>query len=157
MTETTESNENREPFAENTETNRGSADSQWDAVAKDFQRLGESIAEAVKSAWQNETTQRQVHDMQEGLHSLTEQVGEAVEEAKQTITSEEVKTEVKKTAEEVKGLGSKVYSETKPVLLDVLKTLDEGIRKMIERMEAAPTKPEAPKAETEETPPPASE
>ncbi len=138
MTEDTKSqqpNETAQPDTENAETPHGSTESQWDAVAQDFQRLGESIADALKSAWQNENTQRQIHDLKEGLHTMAEQVGQTVTEAKETIAGEEVKSEVKKAAEDVKGLGEKVYSEAKPVLLDVLKTIDDGIRKMIERLE----------------------
>ncbi len=149
-TNTQQTNESTQPHGEPHST----VENQWDAVAKDFQRLGESIAEALKSAWQNETTQRQVHDLKEGLHSMAEQVGQTVAEAKETLTGDEVKSEVKKAAEDVKGLGSKVYSEAKPVLLDVLKTLDEGIKKMIDRLETPhPTETEAPpETETTESP-----
>ncbi len=144
-------NESTPPNGEHTEAPHSPAGNQWDAVAKDFQRLGESIAEALKSAWQNEATQRQMRDLKEGLHAMAEQVGETVTEAKETLTGDEVKSEVKKAAEDVKGLGSKVYDEAKPVLLDVLKTLDEGIQKMIDRLETPAAKPEDP-PETE-TPP----
>ncbi len=130
--------------------------SQWDAAAKDFQRLGESIAEAVKSAWENETTQRQMNDLKEGLHSMTEQVGQVVEEARQTITSDDVKAEVHKAANDVKGFGDKMYGEAKPVLLDMLKALDDGLKKMIDHLEAAaqPQSEPAPASSVENDSPP---
>jgi len=76
---------------------------------------------------------------------MTDQVAGAVEEALSSSTTEGVKSEVKKAASEVKDVGGKVYSDTKPFLASTLKTINEGIQGIIERMETSPT--DAPEAE----------
>lgn len=110
-------------------------ENQWDAVAKDFQALGETIATAIKSVWTNESTQSQVSDLKTGLQNMADQVGHAIDEAKETVTSDEVKGEFKKATTEVKDFGGKVYSESKPFFLDVLKSINESIESMIEKLE----------------------
>lgn len=137
---------------------KNATQSQWDGVANDFKRLGDSIAEAFQSAWNNQSTQKQMTDLKEGLQSMSEQVGQVVEEARQNITSDELKTEVRRAADDVKDFGTKVVSESKPLLLDVLKTLDDGIQSLISRMEARHAEQEAsPSAGTKPEPPASSE
>jgi len=141
------------PQDENTGTEQSASQSQWDAVAQDFQRLGESIADAVKSVWSNPSTQKQVTDLKEGLQNMAEQVGQVVDETRQNLTGEELKSEVRKATDDVKEFGTKVVSDSKPFLLDVLKTLDDGLQSLISRLEAreAPAEPSSPPPE--DTPP----
>jgi len=109
---------------------------QWETILKDFQVLGENIAENIKNAWQDENTQKQFSDLRTGLQTVVDQVSDAIDEARQAATSEEVKTEVKKAAGEVKELGAKVYTDTKPHLVNTLKTLSDGLQGIISRLES---------------------
>jgi len=137
--ETTQNTENKTEDAPQQEN-------QWDAVAKDFQTLGETIAGAIKSVWTNESTQSQVTDLKHGLQNMADQVGHAIDEAKDTITGNEMKGEFKKATTEVKDFGGKVYSESKPFFLDVLKSINESIESMINKLEtnADPISSDAP-------------
>jgi len=143
------------PHDENTGTEQSasSAQNQWNAVAQDFQHLGESIADAVKSAWSNESTQKQVSDLKEGLQNMAEQVGQVVDEARQNLSRDELRSEVQKATDDVKDFGTKVVSDSKPFLLDVLKTVDDGLQSLISRLEAreSPAEPAA-SAPTEDAP-----
>ena len=129
--DTEETTQNSETQTEDT----AQQENQWDAVAKDFQALGETMAGAIKSAWTNESTQSQVKDLKHGLQNMADQVGHALDEAKDTINNNEVKGEFKKATTEVKDFGGKVYSESKPFFLDVLKSINAGIASMIDKLE----------------------
>jgi uncharacterized protein YjbJ (UPF0337 family) len=104
----------------------------WTSVAGDFQSLGKSIADAIKNTFQDDRYKEQLTELRTGLQNMTEQVASAVDE---TIKSSNVKSEVKKAAGEVKEAGGKVYSDTKPFLTGALKTLNEGIQSIIDRLE----------------------
>jgi uncharacterized protein YjbJ (UPF0337 family) len=104
----------------------------WTSVASDFQSLGKSIADAIKNTFQDDKYKEQLTELRTGLQNMTEQVASAVDE---TIKSSNVKSEVKKAAGEVKEVGGKVYSDTKPFLTGALKTLNEGIQSIINRLE----------------------
>lgn len=133
--EAEETTQNSETHAEDT-THQ---ENQWDAVAKDFQALGETIAGAIKSVWTNESTQSQVKDLKHGLQNMADQVGHALDEAKDTINNNEVKGEFKKATTEVKDFGGKVYSDSKPFFLDVLKSINASIESMIIKLEPTET------------------
>ncbi len=120
---------------ENQNEDTSKQENQWGAVAKDFQALGETIATAIKSVWTNENMQTQVSDLKTGLQNMADQVGHAIDEAKETLAGDEVKGEFKKASTEVKDFGGKVYSESKPFFLDVLKSINEGIESMIAKLE----------------------
>ena len=98
--------------------------SPWNSVASDFQSLGKSIADAIKNTFQDDRYKEQLTELRTGLQNMTEQVANAVDETIKSSTTENVKSEVKKAAGEVKEVGGKVYSDTKPFLAGALKTLN---------------------------------
>jgi len=109
--------------------------SPWTSVAGDFQSLGKSVADAIKNTFQDDRYKEQLTELRAGLQNMTEQVASAVDETLKSPTTENVKSEVKKAAGEVKEVGGKVYSDTKPFLTGALKTLNEGIQSIIDRLE----------------------
>jgi len=117
--------------AQNTEESQKNEHPPWSSVANDFQSLGKSIADAIKNTFQDDRYKEQLTELRTGLQNMTEQVASAVDE---TIKSSNVKSEVKKAAGEVKEAGGKVYSDTKPFLTGALKTLNEGIQSIIDRL-----------------------
>lgn len=129
---------------EETTGSQDATPNQWDAIAKDFQALGQSISDAVKGALQDENYKQQLADLGTGMHKMADQVTKAVDEAIKSPAAAEAKTEVKRAAGEVKDLGGKVYADTKPHLINILQTVGEGIQTMIDHLEAASkAKPES--------------
>ena len=124
-----------ENTAQNTEESQKSEQPPWNSVANDFQSLGKSIADAIKSTFQDEKYKEQLTELRTGLQSMTEQVASAVDETIKSSATETVKSEVKKAAGDVKEAGEKIYTDAKPVLAGALKTLSEGIQSIIERLE----------------------
>lgn len=121
---------------------------QWDSITKDFQALGQSIADAVKGAWQDENYRQQLKDLGAGLQTMANQVVQVVDEAIKSPVAEEAKTEVKRAAVEVKDLGGKVYADSKPHLLSALKKVGEGLQTIITNLESAePQMPPSDKTE----------
>ena len=50
-------------------TEKQTTDEAWRQVGRQFQTLGESLAEAVRTAWKSEGTRRHVQNMQDGLEA----------------------------------------------------------------------------------------
>ncbi len=142
MSDTQNQAEDTSETQENQENTQGN----WSSVAGDFQTLGQSIADAIKGVVQDEKYKEQLTELRVGLQNMTEQVAGAIEEAISSSTAEGVKAEVKKAASEVKETGGKVYGDAKPFLAHTLKTINEGIQGIIDRIETSPT--DAPEAET---------
>ena len=50
-------------------------------------------------------------------------------------TRTEMKSEMKKAVGEVKEIGSKVYKDSKPVIVSALQTLNDGLQNIIEHLQ----------------------
>jgi len=133
-----------EAESEKTETGQKAAHNPWDDVIHDFQALGESITRAIQGAVQDERSKKPLNEVKQGLENVADQVTKSVNEAAQSARSQarsqNIKTEVRKAVDEVKDMGDKVYSESKPILVNALATLGEGIQMLIERLEDMPDK-----------------
>ncbi|RME51333.1 MAG: hypothetical protein D6796_01180, partial [Caldilineae bacterium] len=88
--------------------------SQWEAIVRDFQSLGQSIAETVKDAWQDEANRQQLQELGDSMKRVADQIVDAVDEALKSPAATEVKSEFKKAPETVKEAGQRVYSEAQP-------------------------------------------
>ena len=143
------------PQAEETETKQETPPSPWDAVIKDFQSLGQSITEAVQEAVQDEKHKESLNELRQGLEGVANQVAKSVEDAAHSAQAEQVKSGVQRAVGDVRAMGGKVYSDTKPALINALEGLSAGIQKMIERLQepeaAPPAEAEAADAETAQT------
>ncbi len=139
------------PEAEETQTTSEPEPNPWDDVLKDFQSLGQSITKAVQDALHEEKYKESLKEIRYDLESTANQVAKSIDEAVKASQTEEVKAGVKKAAEDVKEAGDKVYSDTKPHLINALQSLDQGIQKLIDRLQEAQAEPSAAKADAETT------
>ncbi len=133
------------------QTSEARSENPWEAIAADFQTLGQNIAVAIKKTWNEEDAQKEMSTLRAGLQNAATQVANAVEEAIQSPTATNAKMEVKKAAGEVREFGEKAYTDSKPHLLTALKSLETGLQSLIQNLEdrrQATPSPEAAATET---------
>lgn len=119
----------------------------WDDVLRDFQSLGQNIARAAQTTLQGEKGADRLQEIRRGVEQMADEVARNIDEAARTTQKDQVKQEVRKAAAEVKDLGDKVYTDTKPYLLGALRSLNEGLQKIISSLEKTESKTETPPKE----------
>lgn len=107
----------------------------WQEVGRQFQMLGQSIADAMRTAWQNEETQKQLREMRTGLESMVKDVGKAIEDSANSPQGQKIRQDAGKAAEKVRVVGEQTVQEVRPKLIDALKQLNDELQKLITRME----------------------
>jgi uncharacterized protein with von Willebrand factor type A (vWA) domain len=126
---------------------RQTTDEAWREVGRQFQALGESLAEALRTAWESEETRRHVQDMQEGLEAMVGHVDRAVKEASTSPEAEKVRGEAEKAAESLRAAGEQAWQEAQPHLLAALTQINAELQKIIARLKEEEPAAEPPAAE----------
>jgi len=111
------------------------ADTSWQEVGRQFQSLGQSIAQAVRAGWENEETQRQVNAMRQGLESLVADVSKAIEDSANTPQGQQIRQDAARAAEALRNAGEQTVQEVRPHLITALEQLNQELQKLKERME----------------------
>jgi len=127
-------------------TEKQTADEAWREVGRQFQTLGESLAEAVRTAWESEETRRHVQNMQDGLEAMAAKVDGAIKEASASSEAQKLRGEAEKAAESLREAGEQTWQEVRPHLLSALNQINAELQKMIGRLKEEPAS-EAPAAE----------
>lgn len=122
------------PPQENSSTNRP-GESSWKEVGMQFQALGESLAQAMRAAWENEETQRRVAEMRTGLESMARDVGKAVEETANSPQGQRIRQEALHTADSLRTATEQTVQEVRPQLINALQNLNDELQKLISRIE----------------------
>ena len=124
---------------------------QWQEVGQQFQTLGETLAKAVRTAWNDEHNRKRVQEMKVGLESMLKDLGKAIDETSKSPQVQQVKSEAQRAAESFKLAAEKTAVEARPHVLSALRQLNEELAKMVKRMEqdntAQEAKPEEPPVE----------
>ncbi len=123
------------PQEESSTSTPGSSEASWKEVGRQFQALGESLAEAMRAAWQNEETQRRVQEMRTGLEAMARDIGKAVEDTANSPKGQKIRQEAERTAESVRTATGQAVQEIRPQLIGALQTLNDELQKMINRIE----------------------
>lgn len=106
----------------------------WDEVGRQFQSLGASLAQAVRSAWNDEENRRRVQEMQSGLESMVREVGEAINDTANTPQGQKFQQDAKRVAEDLVDTGEKTVQEVRPHLMRALEQLNDELSKLVDRM-----------------------
>jgi hypothetical protein len=122
-----------------------SAGEAWEEVGQRFQSLGESLAAAFKSTWENEETQAQWEKVKVDVDAAVNDIGRAAQEAAATEEAQKAKAEAYKTAEAAQQAGQEAMDEVKPHLLAAFRKIRTELDKAIEGMENS--KPEEAKSD----------
>ena len=107
----------------------------WREVGRQFQALGESLAQAFRTAWEDEENRQHLRDMQAGLEAMVEQVGQAIKEASESPEGQKVRQEVTRAAESARAAGEQALQEAQPHLLSALRQVNVELQKIIGRLE----------------------
>jgi len=124
-------------------TEKQTTDEAWREVGRQFQALGESLAEAFRTAWESEENRRHVKNMQEGLEAMIEQVGQALKEADASPEAQKIRGEAEKATESLRAAGEQTWQEVRPHLLSALDQINAQLQKMIGRLKEEEPAPEA--------------
>ncbi len=116
----------------------GSSEASWQEVGRQFQAMGESLAQAMRAAWENEETQRRVQEMRVGLESMARDVGKAVEDTANSPQGQRIRQEAEHTAESLRSATEQTVQEVRPQLINALQQLNEELQKLINRIEKSP-------------------
>jgi hypothetical protein len=136
--------------AEATEALTPSVDA-WREVGRQFKELGETMAVAFRTAWENEENRRHLKAMQGGLETMASEISEVMKHTASLPETLQVREGAHKAVATARVAGERAFDEARPHLLAALRQLDGELRRMIERMEAeqrsaataAPTQAEA--------------
>jgi len=126
-----------------------SANEAWQEVGQRFQTLGESLAAAFKSTWENEEPQTQWEKVRADMEATANDIGRAAKETAATEEAQKAKAEAYKTAEAAQQAGQEVMDDVKPHLLAAFRKIRTELDKAIEGMEKSETE-EAPTDSTQE-------
>ncbi len=140
MTEETEDQQT----AEN--AGKTQAEESWQDVGKQFQELGESLAEAFRTAWENEENQRRLQEMRTGLEAMIREVGQAIDDTASSPQGQKIRAEAGRTVEALRSAGEQTVQEVRPQLINALEQLNTELQKLIERMNQ-PKSPPGPNPE----------
>jgi uncharacterized protein with von Willebrand factor type A (vWA) domain len=121
-------------------------DEAWREVGRQFQSLGESLAEAFRTAWESEETRGHVQSMEDGLEAMIEHIGRALKQARTSTEAQKVRGEAEKAAESLRAAGAHTWQEARPHLLAALTQINAELQRMIVRLEEESAS-EAPAAE----------
>ena len=111
----------------------------WQEVGRQFQALGESLAQAMRAAWENEETQRRVQEMRTGLEAMARDVSKAVEDTTNTPQGQKIREEAQHTAESLRSATEQTVQEVRPQLINALQTLNDELQKLVNRIEKSPS------------------
>ena len=107
----------------------------WQEVGRQFQELGESLAQAMRTAWENEETQRRVNEMRTGLESMAREVGKAVEDTANTPQGQKIREDAVRAADSVRTATEQTVQEVRPQLITALQQLNTELQRLITRIE----------------------
>lgn len=106
----------------------------WDEVGRQFQALGESLAQAVRTAWNDVENRRRVQEMQAGLESMVREVGDAINDTASSPEGQKFQQDAKHAAEDLVNAGEKTVQEVRPHLMRALEQLNDELSKLVDRL-----------------------
>jgi hypothetical protein len=107
----------------------------WQEVGRQFQQLGESLAQAVRTAWNDEENRRRVQEMQGGLEAMVEDVGKAIRDTAKSPEGQQFQANAKRTADQLVSTGEQTIQEIRPHIVNALTQLNQELQKLVNHME----------------------
>lgn len=117
------------------------SENSWQEVGRQFQTLGESLAETVRTTWESEQTQRRLEEMRTGLESMVRQVGQAIDESAKSPQGQKIQQDANRAAEAVRNATEQTVQEVRPQLINALQQLNNELQKLVDRMKTPPEPP----------------
>jgi hypothetical protein len=124
-----------EQTTKQSESTPGSTEA-WREVGKQFEVLGNTLAEAFRTAWQSEENRRRVQEMQGGLQQMINEIERALNESVTSPQAQQFRAEAGKTANTFRAAGEQTVQDIRPHVLNALHQLNAELQKLVNRMEA---------------------
>lgn len=115
----------------------------WNEVGQQFKALGESLAQAFRTAWENEENRQHLQSLQSGLESMANDIGRVIDEASATPEAQKARQEAEKAVASARIAGEKALEDARPQLLAAVRRVDVELQKLIDRLEAPQEQPPA--------------
>jgi hypothetical protein len=115
-------------------TDEHTTDESWREVGRQFQALGESLAQAIRTAWESEENRQHVENMRTGVESMVEHVSQAIQEACDSPDGQRVRDEVERAAQSARVAGEKALQDAQPHLLSALNYVNTELEKIVNGM-----------------------
>jgi hypothetical protein len=107
----------------------------WHDVGKQFEALGQSLATAIRTAWESEENRRRTQSMKTGLEAMVNEVGKAIRETADSPEGQKARSEAQKAAQSLRSAGKQTWQETRPHLVSTLHQVSAELQKMISQLE----------------------
>ena len=107
----------------------------WQEVGRQFQALGQSLADTFQAAWQSEENRRQLKDMKKGLEAMASQVSQAIEQAAASPEGRQVRQHAEKAATAAQTAGKQALQDAQPHLLAALRQINGELQKLVARLQ----------------------
>jgi hypothetical protein len=109
----------------------------WDDVGRQFQALGESLAQTFRAAWESEQNRENLQEMKVGLESIATSIGQAIDAAAASPEGQKMQQEVEKAADSAIRAGEKAVEDARPHLAAALDQINAELGKVIQRLESS--------------------
>jgi hypothetical protein len=107
----------------------------WHEVGQQFKTLGESLAAAFRTAWEDEENRRRAQSMKSGLEAMVNELGQAIKETSASPQAQKARSEAEKAAQTIRVAGQQTWQETRPHLVSALRQLNAELQKAIGQLE----------------------
>ncbi len=108
-----------------------SMEDSWREVGKQFEVLGQGIAQAFRSAGSTE----QAKEMKTGLEAMVQDIGRAIRDAAESPEGQKVRAETNRTVESLRNAGEQTVREVRPQVISALKQLNDELMKLVNKIE----------------------
>ncbi len=115
----------------------------WQEVGRQFQILGETLAAAFRTSWNDEENRKRMQSMQGSLENVVREIDLGLQNAAQSPEAQRARDEAKRAAESLRQAGEQTVQEVRPHLLTALKQANDELQKMVKRMERSGQQPPA--------------
>ncbi len=89
-----------------TQQEQESTGANWREVGEQFERLGQSLADALRATFSEAEQSGQWERVRTGMESVAREVGQAVEDTAKSPKAQELKVEAQKTVDQLRTAGS---------------------------------------------------
>lgn len=107
----------------------------WREVGDQFRALGETLAAALRTTWESDETRRGLREMQDGVESMVDSLGQAIKEATSRPAPQQALGEARRVAASARAASQDAWQDAQPHLLSALRQANAELEKVISRME----------------------
>ncbi len=117
---------------EQTQQAQDTTSANWREVGEQFERLGQSLADALRVTFSEAEQSGQWERVRAGMESVAREVGQAVEDTAKSPKAQELKQEAQRTVEQLRTAGEQAVQDARPQLSTALRQVSVELQKLID-------------------------